>query len=350
MDCHMSPRVAYWTSSYAPEMEAISRQVAVLRRHFPRSIAWGMNRQRRLQLSWRRGVIVSPRLWPAFRGATAVLQRAFQLNHIVGGLGDWFYLRAATNRPIVLTAAVRSGACSSAMLQKVDEFIVEWESDVSELESLGIKRDVIRVIPPPVDHERFAPSRAPEGAFSVLFASSPEAADQLVDRGVDAIVDAAARRPDYRFTLLWRPWGDALEAVQAMVRQRGVSNVEVMCHQAPNMERLYEAAHVTVAPFRSSATTKSVPNSLVESMASGRPVITTPVVAIGPDLARAGAGVCTDACGESLALALDDVRGRWADMSIAARRFSEAHFSEQGFIAAHCDVYRRLLGETRTLA
>jgi glycosyltransferase involved in cell wall biosynthesis len=85
-------------------------------------------------------------------------------------------------------------------------------------------------------------------------------------------------------------------------------------------------------------------------MASGRPVVTTPTVAIGRDVGRAGAGVCTDACGESLALALDDVRGRWAEMSVAARRFSEAHFSEQGFIAAHRAVYRRLLGDTGSFA
>lgn len=101
----MSPRIAYWTSSFRPEMEAIAAEVALLRRHFPGSVAWGLSHRHWVRLSWRRGYCLHPRLHLLFRAATRLLEPAFQLNHIVGSLGDWFYLVGRKRRPTVLTLA-----------------------------------------------------------------------------------------------------------------------------------------------------------------------------------------------------------------------------------------------------
>src|SRR5205807_895877 len=92
VDRHLSPRIAYWTSSFEFEMEGIASEVALLRQHFPRSVAWGLSHRHRLLLSQRRGYCLHPRLHLVFRAATRVLEPLFQLNHIFGALGDWFYL------------------------------------------------------------------------------------------------------------------------------------------------------------------------------------------------------------------------------------------------------------------
>jgi glycosyltransferase involved in cell wall biosynthesis len=339
----MSPRVAYWTSGYAPEMEAISSQVATLRRHFPGSIAWGLNHNRLAQLSWRRGFVVHPRLWAPFRAATRVLQHAFDVNHIFGGHGEWFYVRAAVKRPIVLTTAVRKMKCDEQLLEKVDAFVVEWQSDAVDLASLGVGGQRIHVIPPPVDLERFAPSPPPKGAFSVLFASSPETVDGIATRGVDALLDAAELRPSYRFVLLWRPWGDSYAFIQESIRQRGLENVIVVHERISRMEDAYCGVHVTVAPFRSSTATKSAPNSLIESMACGRPVVATSSVSFAKDAERASAARCVEADGEALAAGLDDVRRRWDETSRKARRFAEEHFAQMLHIDSHRRLYARLL-------
>jgi glycosyltransferase involved in cell wall biosynthesis len=339
----MSPRVAYWTSGYAPDMEAISSQIATLRGSFPGSVAWGLNRNRALQLSWSRGFIVHPRLWVPFRGATRVLQAAFHVNHIFGGHGEWFYVRAAVKRPIVLTAAVRKAKCDEQLLRKVDAFIVEWQSDAAGLAELGVDRERIHVIPPPVDLERFAPSPPPKRGFSILFASSPESVDGITARGVDALLDAAALRPAYRFVLLWRPWGDSHAFLKEALGRRGLENVEIVHERLPRMEEMYARVHVTVAPFRSASATKSVPNSLIESMACGRPVVATTAVSFAKDAEWASAGRCVEPNGEAIAAGLDEIQRQWNMTSRNARQFAMEHFDQSRHIELHRSLYASLL-------
>lgn len=339
----LPPRIAYWTSGYAPKMEAISGQVALLRRHFPHSVAWGMNPQKTCQLSWRHGLVVHPKLWLPFRGLTGVLQYGFHLNHICGGLGDWHYLKAVRTRPTVMTVAVKSVATDPALLEKVDRFIVEWHRDLAWLEGHGISPRRVTVIAPPVDPDRFRVTPMPADPFRVLFASSPDSVSGLEERGVDAILDAAALRPDYRFVLLWRPWGDSLDELRVWIRDRGLVNVEVVAKAVSRMEEVYSSVHVTIAPFRNVANTKTMPNSLLESLSCGRPIIMTAGVSIAEDVEKVLAGRIAPASGAALANALDEVREAWPSMSKAAVEFANTHFDESRFVAEHNRLYSELM-------
>src|SRR5437868_4491087 len=108
MDRHMSPRVAYWTSAFEADMEAVASEVTLLRGRFPGSIAWGLSHHHWCRLSQKRGHVFHPRLHLLFRLATWLLEPAFQLNHVFGALGDWFYLQSNRQRPTILTAATHS--------------------------------------------------------------------------------------------------------------------------------------------------------------------------------------------------------------------------------------------------
>ena len=324
-------------------MEAISGQVAVLRRNFPGSVAWGMNPKKTCQLSWRRGIVVHPSLWLPFQAITRVLQSGFHLNHILGGLGDWHYLKAAHRQPILLTLAVKSEPTDRTLLEKVERFIVEWHCEVEWLERQGVSRDRVHVIPPPVDLSRFCYKAGPPGPFTVLFASSPDSVEALQERGVDLILDAAALRPHYHFTLLWRPWGDSLGVVQSWIRERDLQNVTVVSKAVSRMEDIYTAVHATIAPFRNLGNTKSTPNSLVESLASGRPVITTESVSMAKDLQDSNAGRLTITDGNAIASALDEVRDQWPSMAAAADHFAARHFDEKSFISAHNKLYSEVI-------
>lgn len=324
-------------------MEAISGQVALLRRHFPCSVAWGMNPKKICQLSWRKGMVVHPRFWLPFRCLTGVLQYGFNLNHIYGGPGDWHYLKAVRGHPTVLTVAVKGTTTEPALLEKVDRFIVEWRRDVEWLERQGISRRRITVIPPPVDLRRFHLMPPPPGPFQVLFASSPDSVPGLQERGVDVILDAASLRPDYRFMLLWRPWGDSLETLQSWIKERQINNVRVIREAMVGMEEVYGSAHVTVAPFRCSNNTKAMPNSLLESLACGRPIITTREISFSEDVWECGAGRCiVSVDGPELASALDYIREQWTANSVSARQFAQTHFHAGEFVAAHEALYSEL--------
>ncbi len=323
-------------------MEAVASEVACLRRSFPGSAAWGVDPARWLRLSWRPGIGVHPRLQLAFRAITSVLQCAFDVNHIFGGIGDWFHLKAVRKKPTVLTLAVHSMACDRKLLEKVDEFVVEWPQARQDLEQLGIPRNRIQLVFPPVDVRRFQPSARPGGPFTALFASSPDDAEWLNARGVPLILEAAALRPDMQFRLLWRPWGNSLSKVQGWITERGLSNVALEVGRVAQMSCEYQRAHVTLAPFTQIERCKPSPNSVIESLASGRPVVVTPVVGLSELISESGSGVTCAPNAASLADALDRVERDWTRCSMRARDVAERFFGLELFVSSYQRLYQSL--------
>jgi glycosyltransferase involved in cell wall biosynthesis len=322
-------------------MEAVAAEVAVLRREFPSSVSWGLHPHRWVLLSPRRGYCLNPRLNLLFRFATRVLEPAFQLNHVFGSLADWFYLQGVRCRPTVLTMAAFGPPVPKPLLDRVERFVVEYPAGRDYLEKVGIDRDRIRLIFPPVDLRKFTPTPAPPGPFTVLFASSPDQESWLPARGVPQLLDAAAARPHMRFRLLWRPWGDSLDRVRRWVAERGLRNVELRVGCWSDMAGHYRGAHATVAPFTDPERCKPVPNSLIESLACGRPVLLTERTGLAAVVREAGAGLVCPPTGEGLAEHLDRLRAEWRRYARNARRLAERRFGTEKFVAG----YRRLYAE-----
>lgn len=326
-----------------PEMEAIAGEVALLRRHFRPSVAWGISPARWCQVSWRRGFGVHPRMHLAFRAATWLLQRAFSVNHIFGSLGDWFHLKAARKRPTVLTIATESQPCDRALLERVDRFVVEWPAARDGLNSLGIESSRIDLAFPPVDLDRFKPNGVAGESPTVLFATSPDRSDSLEARGVGLLVEVAARMPNVGFRLLWRPWGDSLPAVREMIEERELRNIELVCERVDDMAAEYRRVSVTIAPFVDMSRCKAVPNSIVESMACGRPVVVTDGVGLAEVISDAKCGAVSTPTVDRLCAAIARTISNGGEMGQAARRTAERWFSADEFVANYRRVYSQVL-------
>jgi glycosyltransferase involved in cell wall biosynthesis len=339
----MSPRIAYWTSSFEPEMEAVASEVATLRHYFTSSVAWGLSHRHWILLSHKRGYCLNPRLQVVFRAAAALLEPAFDINHIFGSLGDWFYLRDTKRSPTILTVATANKPVNPELLKRVDKFVVEYPSGRDHLQSLGIRADKIRLIYPGVDQHRFYPAEAPQDRFTVLFVSSPDKKGWLEARGVPQILDAAERHPEMRFRLLWRPWGDTEGQVRQWIADRELKNVELLVRCSSNVAEEYRNSHVTVALFTDASRSKPVPNSLIESMASGRPVITTNVVGLADLIREEAAGIVCAPTGRALAESLESLQRDWGNYSACARSFAERFFNVYNFIEAYTELYTEVI-------
>jgi glycosyltransferase involved in cell wall biosynthesis len=339
----VSLRIAYWTSTFEPEMEAIASEVALLRRYFRGSVAWGLSHRRWFLLSRSRGLCLHPRLHLLFRALTRLLEPCFQINHIFGSLADWFYLKGARQRPTVLTLAADEPPVEKALLEPIRCFVAEHPGGRDTLARLGIDAGRVRLVFPPVDLKRFIPAPPPAGPFTVLFASSPEFEDWLDARGVPHLLDAAALLPRVRFRLLWRPWGTSEPHVRRMIAERGLDNVELMVGRCGDMAAQYQNAHVVAVPFGSLERTKPAPNSLVEGLACGRPALVTPVVGLS-DLVREGqAGVVCEPSAAALADGIERLRLDWYRYANQARRLAERWFGREQFLAAYAGIYQELL-------
>jgi glycosyltransferase involved in cell wall biosynthesis len=272
-----------------------------------------------------------------------VLQRAFHLNHLFGGLGDWFHLKAIRRRPSVLTVATATHGCNPELLSKVDRFVVEWPGAREDLVRLGVENSRIQLVYPPVNLTKFAPTPPPEGPFTILFASSPERRDWLAGRGVLLLLDVAAEAPQCRFRLLWRPWGDALVEVRRQVEQRRLNNVEICVGRFEDMPQQYAAAHATIIPFVDMEQCKPAPNSLIESLACGRPVISTDGVGLAEFLRERRAGVVCPANVGDLAEAVNQANSQWINLAGNARLAAETEFCNDRFLDAYTVLYRELV-------
>ncbi len=340
----MPPRIAYWTSAFEAGTEAVASEVALLRQRFPASVAWGLSHRHWALFSWKQGFCLNPRLHLLFRAVVRMLEPAFQLNHVFGSVGDWFYLQGKRRRPTVLTLATLGPPVAPGLLERVEHFVVEHPGGRDYLAGLGIDSRKVRLIFPPVDLTRFSPRSPPAGPFTVLFASSPEKESWLAARGVPLLLEAASLRPKIRFRLLWRPWGDSLPRVQNWLAERRLSNVELVVGYARDMPLEYRQAHVTVAPFTDAERSKPAPNSLVESLACGRPVLVTEKVGLAELVREERAGLVSEPTGVALADHLDRLQSDWEGYSRRARRLAERWFSQEKFLESYARLYHGVLG------
>lgn len=344
MDCRMPPRIAYWTSAFQADMEAIASEVALLRMHYPYSVTWGMHSHSWLHLSLRQRLFcLHPTGHLIFRFFTRCFEPLFDLNHIFGSPGDWFYLEGRRTRPMILTVATLSAQVNQNLLARIDRFVVEYSGGKQLLANLGIAPNRIQLIYPPVDLQRFAPSPPPEGPFTVLFASSPDQAQWLEARGVPLILQVAQRCPHIRFRLLWRPWGNSHSQVKQWIQDLGLRNVEFIIGRATHIANEYKKCHITIIPFTSTIHVKPAPNSLLESLACGRPVLVTEQVGLADLVAESGSGVVTAAVEEKLVEGLEQLHMHWTSYAQIARFTAERFFGKDVYLKAYADLYASLL-------
>jgi glycosyltransferase involved in cell wall biosynthesis len=109
------------------------------------------------------------------------------------------------------------------------------------------------------------------------------------------------------------------------------------------MAAAYGSRHVTVAPFVTMAQSKPVPNSLLESLACGRPVIATREVGVAELIENENVGVSCEPTVGSLASALDEVRDRWSALAERTRPVAERWFALDRFVADYRQLYERIM-------
>jgi glycosyltransferase involved in cell wall biosynthesis len=148
-----------------------------------------------------------------------------------------------------------------------------------------------------------------------------------------------------QFRLLWRPWGTSEGRVRRLIAEAGLRNVEVRVGRWDDMAAQYHAAHVSAAPFTDPERVKPAPNSVVESLACGRPVLVTEQVGVA-DLVRDGmAGAVCPARGEAIAEHLDRLEAGWDEAARAARRLAERWFGADRFLGEYGRLYDEVLAD-----
>ena len=342
MDSRLPVRIAYYTGWLMPEMEGISKEVFALAKHFNSTII-GISNLQPLKIDFQNRIFGFSTKWYYFaRFLAFIMSKIHKINHIYDSLDNWIYLSSISSKKIILTGVVGNGSLPLKYYQKVAFLVVDSEERRNELVQKGFSRAKIKVIYPGINLKPFleVPPPASMRPFRVLFASSPPTREELESRGVFDLLMAAGKLPDAEFVFLWRPWGNSLQRVKKEIKNRGLKNVRLISEKVQDVRQFYSECHVVVAPFKENGG-KSCPTSIIEALASGRPVILGPGVGIKKLVREEGVGIYYE--GSGLCEAIQILRDNWENFAFRARDFAQEFFSIETFINTYHRLYQEVL-------
>jgi glycosyltransferase involved in cell wall biosynthesis len=294
-------------------------------------------------MSLRDGVLkLSAKRWATLRLVAGAIEQMADVSHVWSSIGDWHLLRSVGRRPTLFTVAYGGTAWPLAHYSSVNKFAVEADVLADALVQAGVEPARIEIVVPGVDLVSFHPQPAPTGRFKLLFASSPASPREFEARGVTTLVEVARAIPGIDVSLLWRSWGDQETARRALLALSPPGNLTVEERGDRTMSEVYGSAHA-VACLYAEGFGKTVPNSVVEALACGRPVIVSPSCGVARLVEQAGAGRVAAGL-RGVVTAVAEIGSDWADSSRRARELAERRFDARRFIADYSRLYADLIG------
>jgi glycosyltransferase involved in cell wall biosynthesis len=341
-----APQVAYWAFNYMPKWEAASKEIKLLADSFrhrigTRIISFDQHRNgadmrtHDSHFSIPIGMLGLPMLWWS--------TKEVKINHVFASAGETRLTRLLAMREnTILTVAKDSSRLdriekNAPALKSLRLVVVESERHRDLLLQLGLSDDQVKLIYPGVE---CVPIKRPEGPFTILFATSPLQKYDLLSRGVYLMIAAAKLLPDVRFRLIWRKHP---EAVQALVREAGATNVDIITGFIADMGAHYDAAHATILPALTEMSLKPCPHSALLSLAHGKPVLASRPMSISSIIEEDECGAVFDPTVASLRDAITRLKSNYDHFQSHAQSTIRARFSESQFVERYAALYNSLL-------
>jgi len=282
------------------------------------------------------------------------LQRLFELrrreaqvdlHHVYHSHPLYFPYLRWLRRPIVysVTAGLhREKEYDLGSLGKLAAIVVSNERDRGTLAAQGLHN--VHLIRPGIDPARFPPRPPPGGpGLTVLAGSAPWTRQQFRDKGVEALLAAASARPDLHLVFLWR--GLLFEEMQQLVRSYGLQERVTVIDRRVDVAEVLSGAHAAVVLATDATLVKAFPHSLLEALATGRPVLVSRALPMAGYVERSGCGqVVEQVAAEAILAALEKLEAGYEAQRRVALQVGRRDFSQAAFIEAVRALYGRLTG------
>ncbi|RMH04073.1 MAG: glycosyltransferase [Nitrospirae bacterium] len=343
-------RIVYWnTSCLEPEIEAISKEIFCLAQHFTPSWIVGVNPQYRFRFSRKhRYAGFHPSFDLGLRALIPLIEScAVNVNHVYGELCPWIFYKTLKRRPIVLTVASEKGEIRLDFLERCRKVLVQTVRLYTTLIEQGVERKKVEVLYPGVDLSRWKP-RAPrqlDRSPKVLFATAPRTREELEGRGVHLLLQAAKVCPEIQYHLLYRPWRSgytSLHPTQEAITHYDLHNVTLTNALIPEMAAVYHQCDFVVIPYTRADGGKECPNSLIEGLACGLPVLISRVAPFAYFVEQYECGVVFDPTPSGLVAAIEVGVSRYQRLSQNACRAAHQCFSETTVFQRLEEIYRQV--------
>jgi L-malate glycosyltransferase len=344
-------RIAYWTTScLQPEIEAVSKEVFQLASYFRNSLLFGISPHYILRASWKnRYVGFHARFDPLLRLIIPLVERLCDISHVYGEATPWTFYKTLRSKPLLLTVASEKIFPRTDFLERCRKVIVQTDSFYQQLRGLGVEKEKLELLYPGVDLQRFRPSinvpqqrRTPK----VLFASAPRSKEEMQNRGVYLLLEAAQMNPQVHYHLLYREWSSgytSLAATAKWLETRDLENVTLTNSTVANMHCLYSNYDFTIIPYTEAKGGKECPTSVVEGLACGLPALISSYAPFAQFVAQHKCGVVFDPTPSSLVAAVEKGMRQYPELSANAVNVSHHYFSLDQLLRKMTQLYREVL-------
>ncbi|MBK8905041.1 MAG: glycosyltransferase [Anaerolineaceae bacterium] len=320
-----------------PKAEALSQEIATLQTAFGGELIY-LNPN----IS---SPVYLPRLLFGFHKLPEIRRREADINlhHVYNPDPFPFPILRLLRRPVVysLSSGVGEKRPNLRYLSKLTAITVPDERSYKRLRGWGLKN--VHLVRAGVDGGRFSHTPQPlNGKIHLLVASAPWTVAQFQSKGVDALLAFAAQRPDIELTFLWR--GHLLDEMRRRVAAHNLAERVQVIDALVDVNAILATVHATVNLASTEGIVKAYPHSLLDSLASGKPVLVSRAIPMADTVAETGCGVVVEAVSpEAIGQAVDQLVANYGGMVETAVRVGQQDFSLQTMIDSYRAVYQAAL-------
>jgi glycosyltransferase involved in cell wall biosynthesis len=224
---------------------------------------------------------------------------------------------------------------------EIDMVVVETEKQGKLARSIGI--DIpINIIPFGVDTDIYKPQPIPSHPFKFLFASSPIKKNQLESRGIDLMLRALAKvQGNIRLTYITRE-GLSNEIKGLISKYKLESRIDLLTGDQ-KMPDLYSKHHACIIPYTSHFGVMDLPHTALESLASGRPVVSTDVIGLGQILSDNNCGIACSPTLDEFLKAMNRIKDLYPTFQENCEGTAEKLFKKDQFLLRYKKLYTEVI-------
>lgn len=320
-----------------PQAEAISQEIAALRRHFDSEQIW-INPNHR-------SPIFIPRLLFGFHKLKQIraLEQTGTLHHFYNPDPFPFPYLRRLRRPVIysITCGVADKRPNVNFLRTMDGLAVSDERSAARLRAWGLER--VFLVRAAIEAGRFSHTPLPLGPdIRLMVASAPWTLAQFRTKGVEALLEAARREPRLRLVFLWR--GVLTATMQQRVAELGLAQQVEVIDQQVEVNQILAGVHATITLATDTGIIKAQPHSLLDSLAAGKPVLVSRAIPMADYVEAAGCGVVVEnVASEAILTAIEQLRENYPAMQRVAQRSGQEDFTQEAMLASYKQMYERVM-------
>lgn len=264
------PTISYLHTTPAPPLEgtdAVHNEVNRLAAHFNGTIT--------NLYPFKRPTSLLPRSLYGWHQWTQLkqLDRQKVIHHVFSPTLAYYPVLRRLRSPIVYSVSANVGSRKHSHFKEMSKWgriIVSNSRDFEQLQIWGLNN--VDVVVPGIDLSSFPRlMEPPTGKFTLLAASAPWEKRQFETKGINLLLQAIKVIPDIKLILLWR--GLYVKDIRQKVSDLKIGTQVEIIDRKVNVSEIMQRVHVTVLLVKEPGIVKAYPHSLVESLASGRPVL-----------------------------------------------------------------------------